>query len=87
MPLYTFINGEGETREELVSHNTKSIKRDGKLWFRGYLPKALGPVGVPLQQDDQATQIRKGYYAAECQGGSRFKSGYSKKQIKKIWGF
>ena len=86
MPLYTFINSKGETREELVSHNTKSVTRDGEIWFRGAVER-VGSVGVRREPDDQATSIRKGYYEAECQGGSRFKSSYSKKQIKKIWGF
>ena len=86
MPLYTFINGKGETREELVSHNTKSVTRDGEIWFRGAVER-VGVVGTPREPDDQATSIRKGYYEAECQGGSRFKSSYTKNQIKKIWGF
>jgi len=85
MPLYTFKNSKGETREELVSHNTKSIKRDGEPWNRVAV-EAVGAVGIAREPDDQKTQIRKGYYAAECRGGSRFKSNYSKKQIKKIWG-
>jgi hypothetical protein len=85
MPLYTFINGKGETREELVSHNTKSIQVDGKSWDRVAV-EHVGVVGVAREPDDQKTQIRKGYYEAECRGGSRFKSSYSKKQIKKIWG-
>ena len=86
MPLYTFINGKGKTREELVSHNTKSVKRDGEVWFRGAVER-VGVVGVRREPEGQATTIRRGYYEAECQGGSRFKSSYSKKQIKKIWGF
>ena len=86
MPLYIFENSKGDTREELVNSCIKSFKDDWETWERA--PGEQGAmVGTPLKPDDQATQIRKGYYQAECQGGSRFKSSYSKNQIKKIWGF
>ena len=86
MPLYIFENGKGGTREELVSSCVKSFKDSGETWNRSQVQQ-VALVGTPLKQDDQATTIRKGYYEAECQGGSRFKSSYSKNQIKKIWGF
>lgn len=85
MPLYIFENGNGETREELVSSCIKSFKVDGETWDRAPVQQ-VAMVGTPRKPDDQVAQIRKGYYEAECQGGSRFKSSYSKKQIKKIWG-
>ncbi len=84
MPLYTFINGKGETREELVSHNTKSVTRDGEVWFRGAVER-IGSVGVARDPSDYTTQIKAGYHALENQG-SAWKSGYSKKQVKRIWG-
>jgi len=34
----------------------------------------------------QTEQVRRGYYKLETEGGSGFKSSYSKKQIKKAWG-
>ena len=84
MPLYTFINGKGETREELVSHNTKSVTRDGEVWFRGAVER-IGSVGVARDPSDYTNQIKAGYHALENQG-SAWKSGYSKKQVKRIWG-
>ena len=84
MPLYTFINSKGETREELVSHNTKSVTRDGEVWFRGAVER-IGSVGVARNPGDYTTQIKAGYHALENQG-SAWKSGYSKKQVKRIWG-
>ena len=86
MPLYIFENGKGGTREELVNSCIKSFKDDGETWERAQVQQ-VAMVGTPLKPDDQAASIRKGYYQAECQGGSRFKSSYSKNQIKKIWGF
>jgi len=86
MPLYIFENSKGDTREELVTSCIKSFKDGGETWERAPVQQ-VALVGTPLKPDDQATSIRKGYYQAECRGGSRFKSSYTKNQIRKIWGF
>jgi hypothetical protein len=39
------------------------------------------------QSPNMASQVKAGYYKKECLEGSRFASQYSKKTIKKAWGF
>ena len=85
MPLYTFINGKGETREELVPSTTRSIELDGQTWFRGAVARVM-PAGFRSDPNTMEAQVRKGYAESERMQGARWKNGYSKKQIKKIWG-
>ena len=40
-----------------------------------------------VQEETMADKIKKGYYKAECDSGSRFKSQFSVKSIKRAWGF
>ncbi len=40
--------------------------------------------GEPRPDSHMSETLLKGYYAQECEQGSRFKSGYSKGQLKKV---
>tara|TARA_R100000808_G_scaffold5508_1_gene16709 strand:- start:1665 stop:1925 length:261 start_codon:yes stop_codon:yes gene_type:complete len=85
MPLYTFISKGGESIEELVPSNTKSIQRNGTVYFRGKLPEQFSFSGRNLAKSF-SDRIKRGYYAEECAQGSGFRSSYSKKKIRKAWG-
>lgn len=86
MPLYTFTNEKGEEREELVSSSTRFIEEDGETWRRQEVSMVM-PVGFRTDPSTMESQVKRGYAETERRQGARWKSGYSKKQIKKIWGF
>lgn len=83
MPIYVFQNGQGAQREMLAPMGAEEIEVDGEKWKRA---RVLTPFGVNTGAQPTSTrdQVRKGYYRMECEGG-RWRSGYSKKQIKKAW--
>ena len=85
MPLYTFIAGDGETIEELAPMETRELRRNGKLYVRGKLPRSFAFTGRNMAPA-LADKMKRGYYREECNLGSGWQSGYSKKQIKKAWG-
>jgi hypothetical protein len=86
MPIYTFKSKDGEQLEELVSNSTtRKIKRNGKVYLRNELPEAFAVTGQ-VRSKSFAESMKAGYYKAECEGGSRFSSNYSKGRIKKVWG-
>ncbi len=84
MPLFTFINWKGETIERIAKPDEKSITEDGQVWFRGAAPEQFAFTGrsLPASLKDK---IFKGYQEQENRHGSRWRSSFSKKQIKKIW--
>ena len=86
MPLYTFINDKGEEREELVPASTRFIEENGETWRRNEVCRVM-PVGFRTDDSTMESQVKRGYAEAERRQGAQWKSGYSKKQIKKIWGF
>ena len=84
IPLFTFINWKGETIERIAKPDEKSITEDGQVWFRGAAPEQFAFTGrsLPASLKDK---IFKGYQEQENRHGSRWRSSFSKKQIKKIW--
>ena len=86
MPIYTFIGKGGEKIERLVTAGTREVREDGELYVRGSLPEQFAFTGrnLPLAFEQK---IMRGYYQMEQNKGSRFNSSYSKKTIKKAWGF
>ena len=84
MPLFTFINGKGEAIERIAKPDEKSLTEDGQVWFRGAAPEQFAFTGrsVPATLREK---IFKGYHREESRHGSRWRSSFSKKQIKKIW--
>jgi hypothetical protein len=83
MPIYTFIAGDGETLEELAPMDTRDIRRNGKLYVRGKLPRSFSFTGL-TSMPSLTDKMKRGYYSEECSGS--FGSTYTKKQIKKTWG-
>jgi len=86
MPIYQFKSEGGEVIEEVVPVGTKDIIFDGEKYFRCLEPTGFAFTGNSTGMPSQTEQVRRGYYKLETEGGSGFKSSYSKKQIKKAWG-
>ena len=83
MPLYDFQNvATGVRREFLVGSGVRFMKRDGAQWRRclsaPYVPRAV-------RQPGQGEEVLAGYKAKEEREGSRFRSRFSKDQIKRAW--
>tara|TARA_R100000808_G_scaffold21168_1_gene45777 strand:- start:561 stop:818 length:258 start_codon:yes stop_codon:yes gene_type:complete len=84
MPLYVFKNKSGSTIEKVVPRGTNEITENGDKFTREIVT-GFGVSGVASNPNDYTSQIKAGYHELENAGG-RWKSEYSKKQIKKIWG-
>jgi hypothetical protein len=82
MALIEFIGPAGERVERLTRHDTRTIKVRGRLYQRA--PVQSFAVRT-LRDVDQKDQVLTGYYREECQKGSRFRSKFSKAQIKRAW--
>ena len=83
MPLYVYSNDKGERIEELRLHKDRDRCPDGYKRVMEPLPVAFtGNVSNPTNMKDG---VLKGYYNQECKHGSRWKSEFSKKQIKTAW--
>ncbi len=90
MPLYEYSDPETGKSVELhrpVEDRNKEVVVDGITLKRTKnIPDTLVVVGsrpTPEQSFDQ--NILKGYYRQEEREGSRFRSGYTKKQIGKAY--
>ena len=85
MPLYEYHDPETGVSVELrrpVEDRDKAIllKRTSNV------PKRVAIVGAGLTEDQLFdAKVKKAYYQKEEKEGSRFKSGYSKKQLKEAW--
>jgi len=82
MALIEFVGPSGERVERLTSHDTRTIEVRGRLYHRA--PVQSFAVRT-LRDVDQQDRVLAGYYREECQKGSRFRSKFSKAQIKRIW--
>lgn len=82
MPIREYETEDGEivevlqgSQEQAVPAGWKKIISSGSFSTGSVRERTMGD------------SIRKGYYKAECQSGSRFKSRFSAKAIKKAWGW
>ena len=82
MPLIEFIGPNGERVERLLNRSVPSIQERGRVYHRSPVHRfALS--GVRRDQT-QAEKVFAGYYREECRGG-RFRSKFTKAQIKRAW--
>lgn len=86
MPLYEFEHTQtGERREFVVPLGTQHMRcRDG-CWKR---VETVNRIAIPSSsrgETSQKDEVIAGYYEKECREGSRFKSRFSKSQIKRTW--
>jgi hypothetical protein len=86
MPLYTFESESGEVIEKVVPVGTSHLEVAGEKFSRKTEPARFAYTGNASGMPSQTEQVKDGYYKLECSHGSRFKSSYSKKTIKKAWG-
>jgi|10_taG_2_1085330.scaffolds.fasta_scaffold01699_4 hypothetical protein len=83
MPIYVYENSKGERLEEIRLAKDKNKCPDGYHRVEAPQPIAFtGNAGNPTSMKDG---VMRGYYQEECKNGSRWKSDFSKKQIKKAW--
>ena len=83
MPLIEFIGPSGERIERLVDGHVREVTERGRRYHRA--PVQSFSVHRGLGQVDQRDEVFRGYYREECLNGSRFRSKYSKGEIKKAW--
>ena len=83
MPIYVYENGAGDRVEELRLYKDRDKCPNG--FTRVSDPPRFSSPGQARNPSDMKTGIMAGYYKEECVAGSRWKSDYSKKQIKKAW--
>jgi len=83
MPLYVYENDKGERIEELRLPKDKDKCPNG--FKRITAPQPISLTGVASNPASMKEGVLKGYYKQECSGGSRWKSEFSKKQIKNAW--
>jgi hypothetical protein len=85
MPIYDFQNRAGDVREFIVPATVSEIDEGGAKWCRVYTPTVPGLVGIPQPKPNADGAAIAGYKHMEDRDGSRFRSRYTKKQLKKIW--
>jgi hypothetical protein len=90
MPLYTYENRAAGVKVDLyrsVEDRNKPITYKGvRLTRASFIPDRVGLL-IPGATEDRSFNDRmiRSHYQAEQLEGSRFKSSYTKKQIKEIW--
>lgn len=84
MPIYVFKDEGGKTVERLVQRGTQVITENGRVYTRD-LVAGFGVSGNATDPGTMKEQVRRGYRELEDRGG-RWKSNYSKKEIKRVWG-
>lgn len=83
MPLVEFIGPTGERIERLVHGQVRELTVRGRRYHRA--PVQAFSVHRGLGQPDQKDEVFRGYYREELLKGSRFRSKYTKAQIKRAW--
>ena len=83
MPIYVYENGAGERVEELRLYKDRDKCPEG--YKRVSDPTRFSYSGHASNPTNMKDGVMKGYYQEECKAGSRWRSDYSKKQIKKAW--
>jgi hypothetical protein len=84
MPLYVYENDSGDRVEELRLSKDKDVCPEG--YKRVVIPQPVAFTGVASNPSNMKDGVLKGYYKQECDHGSKWKSEFSKKQIKQAWG-
>jgi len=85
MPLYEYVNKATGVR---VSYYRPIAERDRPLLLefeRITVPSSVNVIGGAADPSQIQNTILKSYYKEECNAGSRFKSRFTKEQIKKAW--
>jgi len=90
MPLYEYLNPETGKTVELhrpVEDRNNPVEIDGAVFKRAkFVPSSIIVFGArPSPELLHDHKILKGYYRHECEQGSRFRSGYSKKTLAKVY--
>ena len=89
MPLYEYTNQFGKTVElhRSVEDRNKEAVIDGAVFKRTkFIPDRVLVFGTQPSQDDlHDVAVLQGYYRREEKDGSRFRSGYSKKQLARVY--
>jgi len=83
MPIYVYENDKGERIEELRLPKDKDKCPAG--FKRVFEPQPISFTGIASNPTNMRDGVLKGYYKKECEGGSEWKSDFSKKQIKTAW--
>lgn len=82
MPLFTYTNRSGQSREFLVRATQDRLVVDGVEWVK--TPVQAFAVAGARPLPTQREQVLDGYYREEC-AGRPWRSHFSKNQIKRIW--
>jgi hypothetical protein len=90
VPIYEYYNSQTDVTIEVhrsVADRNRPVEMDGLFFVRATtVPSRISIHGVEPSADEQFDQnILKSYYKKEQSEGSRFRSGYSKKQLAKTW--
>jgi len=82
MPFIEYETPEGEVVEVFHrSRKDKAPKNSKRL-----ISAASFSTGS-VKEEGMSEKVKGGYHRSECEKGSRFRSNYSKKQIKTAWGW
>ena len=81
MPIHEYEMPNGGI-VEIVESSQTVIPKDWKRLM------SIGSFSTgSVKEQGMSESVKAGYYKRECEDGSRFKSGYSKKKIKAAWGW
>ncbi len=82
MPIREYENEDGEIVE--ILHGAQEVTIPAG--WRKVISAGSFSTGS-VREETMGDKIKKGYYKEECKSGSRFKSQFSTKSIKKAWGW
>lgn len=83
MPIYVYENKHGNRREEVRSIGDRDNAPEG--YERVEEPQIISVSGNASNPTSMKDGVMAGYYKEECRAGSRWRSDFSKNQIKKAW--
>lgn len=63
----------------------KPFIRDGQRWERVQVPTKMVVLGNVRNPNDPVNHVMEGYHRMENRQGSRFRSSFTKKQIREAW--
>ena len=84
MPLYEYINSEHGLKVTLVRSMAERDLPVVLQFNRVEVPSSVSVVGFAENTNTTKHDVLKGYYKEECKGG-KWRSRYTKEQIKKAW--
>lgn len=90
MPIYTYENREAGLKVDLyrsVDERNDPVYLNGHMLIRSsFVPERVGVLIPGASQDDSFnSRIMQSHYKKEQAEGSRFRSSYTKDQIKEAW--